>query len=71
MPCQSKRKLARLDVPQQIDMFAGNAQATGDTPVWAGLPTETQAALTALLTRLILDHVANRRISSTEDGHDL
>jgi hypothetical protein len=35
------------------------------------LPREAQAALTTLMTRLILDHAANRRIVSQEDGHDL
>ena len=32
---------------------------------------ETQAALTTLMTRLILDHADKRRIGSTGDGHDL
>jgi hypothetical protein len=41
--------------------------ATSGTPGWSGLPTETQAALTDLMTRLILDHAD----SMTEAGHDL
>jgi hypothetical protein len=40
-------------------------------PVWFGLPMETQAALTTLITRLILDHAGKRRMGSTRDGHDL
>jgi hypothetical protein len=32
---------------------------------------ETQAALTTLIRRLILDHAGKRRMSSTRDGHDL
>jgi hypothetical protein len=46
--------------------------ATGDMPAWSGLPTETQAALTDLMTRLILDHADKNRIAAiTEAGHDL
>jgi hypothetical protein len=37
------------------------------TPGWSGLPRETQAALTDLMTRLILDHAD----SMMEAGHDL
>jgi hypothetical protein len=41
-------------------------------PAWSGLPTHTQAALIALMTRLILDHVdKSRRGSTMEAGHDL
>jgi hypothetical protein len=58
-------------VPQQIDLFAENALAASGIPAWSGLPRETQAALTTLMTRLILDHAANCRIVSQEDGHDL
>jgi hypothetical protein len=58
-------------VPQQIDLFAESASAASGIPVWSGLPKETQAALTTLMTRLILDHAANRRIVSQEDRHDL
>jgi hypothetical protein len=38
----------------------------------AGLPPETQAALTKLMTRLILDYADKNRIGSTREGsHDL
>ena len=41
-------------------------------PAWSELPTETQAALTGLMTRLILEHAdKNRAGSTTEAGHDL
>jgi len=41
-------------------------------PAWSGLPTEAQAALTDLMTRLILDHADKNWIGSmTEAGHDL
>jgi hypothetical protein len=71
MPSQNRRKLARQRVPQQIDLFAGNAQIVGGMPAWSGLPTETQAALPALMMRLILDHAVNRRSAAMEDGPDL
>ena len=68
MPSQSRQRSARRSVPQQIDLFAGSAM-TGEMPAWSRLPAETQAALTALMIRLILDHASKRQIV-TEDGHD-
>ena len=41
-------------------------------PAWQELPVETQAALTNLMARLILDHVQGSRTgSATEAVHDL
>jgi hypothetical protein len=57
-------------VLQQIELFAENAPTVG-MPVWSRLPAETQAALTTLMTRLILDHADKRRLGSMEDDHDL
>jgi hypothetical protein len=71
MSCKSKQRSARRCVPQQIDLFAENAPMIGGMPAWSGLPTETQAALTTLMTRLILDHADKQRIGSTGNGHDL
>jgi hypothetical protein len=68
---QSRQRSARRRVPQQIDLFAENAPTIGGMPAWFGLPMETQAALTTLITRLILDHAGKRRMGSTRDGHDL
>jgi hypothetical protein len=68
---QSRQRSARHRMPQQIDLFAENAPTIGGVPAWPGLPMETQAALTSLMTRLILDHADKRRIDSTRDGHDL
>jgi hypothetical protein len=65
---QSRQGSARRRVPQQIDLFAANAPTI--MPAWFGLPMETQAALTTLITRL-LDHAGKRRMGSTRDGHDL
>ena len=61
----------RRRVPQQIDLFAANAPTIGGMPAWFGLPMETQAALTTLMTRLILDHADKHQMGSTRDGHDL
>jgi hypothetical protein len=72
MPSRNRGRSANRSVPQQIELFAaGNASAASGIPVWSGLPGETQAALIILMTRLILDHAANRRIVPQEDGHDL
>ena len=73
MPSQTKQTQARRRAPQQIDLFAGEPRRpTSGTPAWSGLPTETQAALTDLMTRLILEHADQSRIGSmTEASHDL
>jgi len=61
-----------LSAPQQIDLFAGGPRATGGMPAWSGLPTQTQTALIALMTQLILDHADKNRLGSTTGaGHDL
>jgi hypothetical protein len=70
MPRQTKTP-ARRRAPQQIDLFAGEPQAkVGSMPAWSGLPTQTQAALTNLITRLILDHADKSRIGSMMGGRD-
>ena len=70
MPCQTK-PLGRRRAPQQIDLFAGGPRASG-MPTWSGLPAQTQAALIALMTRLMQDHAdKNRRGSATGADHDL
>jgi hypothetical protein len=74
MPRQTKQTQARRRAPQQIDLFTGEEprMASGGMPAWSGLPTETQVALTDLMTRLILDHADKNRIAAiTEAGHDL
>jgi hypothetical protein len=71
MPHHSKRRSARASAPKQIDLFAESTPTIGGAPVWAGLPTETQLALTCLMTRLILDHADRRQRAATEGSHDL
>jgi hypothetical protein len=68
MPSRNRRKSARRNVPQQIDLFAGNV-VTGGMPEWSALPQETRATLTSLMTRLMLDYADKRRIV-TEGSHD-
>ena len=65
MPHQTKLRSARRRAPQQIDLFAAETQTTiGSMPAWSALPTATQAALTHLMTRLILEHADKNRIGS-------
>ena len=73
MPRRTKPTTAHRRAPQQIDLFAGEPWTTiGGMPAWSGLPTEAQAALTDLMTRLILEHADQSRIGSmTEASHDL
>ena len=73
MPRQTTLTPARRRAPQQLDLFAGASRTKiGGMPAWSGLPTEAQAALTDLMTRLILDHADKNWIGSmTEAGHDL
>jgi hypothetical protein len=72
MSCQTKLLRVRRRAPQQIDLFAGGPRATGGMPAWSGLPAQTQTALIALMTQLILDHADKNRLGSTTGaGHDL
>jgi len=73
MPRQTKPPPVRRRAPRQMELFATETQTTiGSMPAWSGLPTEIQAALTELMTRLILEHADKNRIGSmAEAGHDL
>lgn len=73
MLCQTKQTLARRRAPQQIELFAeGPQRRTGSVPAWSTLPADIQAALTDLMTRLLLQHVDRNRVGSmAEAGHDL
>ena len=73
MPYQTKPKWDRRRAPQQIDLFAAEPQTTiGGMPPWCALPKEIQAALTSLMTRLLLEHAdKNQTGSMTEAGHDV
>ena len=60
----------RLRPQHQIDLFRSGLSndATG-APAWSELPAQARAALTSLMTQLILDHVATPR--AKEADHDL
>lgn len=73
MQLRIKRPQRRRRAPQQIDLFTQKPQnAIGNMPAWSMLPTDVQAALTSLMTRLILGRADATRIGSmTETDHDL
>ena len=57
----------------QIDLFRSGLSndATG-APAWRELPAEARAALTSLMTRLILDHAATTATPRAKEvSHDL
>ena len=63
----------RLRRQHQIDLFGSGLSndATG-APAWPELPAEARAALTSLMTRLILDHAATIATSRAKEAdHDL
>jgi len=67
------RAKGRRGPAQQTDLFGnGRPSTVVDTPAWQDLPAATQAVLTSLMARLILDYVKIRQAGSmTEAGHDL
>jgi hypothetical protein len=73
MQLRTKQPQRRQRASQQIELFAEKQQsAIGSMPAWSMLPTDVQAALTSLMTRLILEHADASRIGSmTETDHDL
>ena len=58
---------------QQAELFGDERHsALAGTPAWQDLPAATQAVLTSLMARLILDHAKTRQAGSVaEVGHDL
>ena len=57
----------------QMDLFGSGLSndATG-APAWPELPAEARAALTSLMTQLILDHAATTATPPAKEvGHDL
>jgi hypothetical protein len=59
---------------EQIELFGDKLPAALiDIPVWQDLPAATQAVLTSLMTRLILDHAETRPAGPVVAGarHDL
>ena len=58
---------------QQMDLFgSGPSNGAIGAPAWPELPAEARAALTSLMTRLILDHAATTATPRAKEvGHDL
>ena len=58
---------------QQTELFSDERPgALAGIPAWQNLPAATQAALTSLMARLILEHAETRRAGPrAEAGHDL
>ena len=57
----------------QIDLFgSGLSNDASGAPAWLELPPEARAALTNLMTQLILDHAATTATPRAKEvGHDL
>ena len=58
---------------QQMDLFgSGLSNGAIGAPAWPELPAEARAALTSLMTQLILDHAATTATPPAKEvGHDL
>ena len=56
----------------QIDLFGSGLSNDATAPAWPELPAEVRAALTSLMTQLILDHVATTATPRAKEvNHDL
>ena len=63
--------MPRRTTPQQLDLFDPPRNAGPmPTPHWRSLPDETQAMLTGLMVRLMLDHADGADSQRKEAGHD-
>ena len=71
--CRRTCTEGRRGPTQQTELFGNERHcALVDTPAWQDLPVVTQAVLTSLIARLILDHaVAHRASPRAGAGHDL
>ena len=59
MPGNRYRHNRRSRPQQQMDLFGSDlSNGAIGAPAWPELPAEARAALTSLMTRLILDHAA-------------
>ena len=73
MPRNGYRYNRRSRPQQQMDLFgSGLPNDAIGAPAWRELPAEVRAALTGLMTQLILDHAATTAAPpAKEDGHDI
>jgi hypothetical protein len=73
MPRSGYRHHRQPRPQQQMDLF-GTDPSNGaiGAPAWPELPAEARAALTSLMTQLILDHAATTATPRAKEvGHDL
>jgi hypothetical protein len=62
----------QLRPQHQIDLFGSGLPNDATAPAWPELPAEVRAALTSLMTQLILDHAATTATPRAKEGnHDL
>jgi hypothetical protein len=73
MPGSGYRHNRQPRPQHQIDLFgSGPSNGAIGAPAWPELPAEARAALTSLMTRLILDHAARTATPRAKEvGHDL
>jgi len=73
MPGNGYRYNRRSRPQQQMDLFgSGLSNGAIGAPAWPELPAEARAALTSLMTQLILDHAAmTAPPPAKEVDHDL
>jgi hypothetical protein len=73
MPGNGYRHNRRSQPQPQMDLFgSGLSNGAIGVPAWQELPGEARAALTSLMTQLILDHAATTAAPPAKGGgHDL
>ena len=73
MPGSGYRHNRRPRLQRQMDLFgSGLSNGAIGAPAWPELPAEARAALTSLMTQLILDHAAmTAPPPAKEVDHDL
>ena len=73
MPGNGYRHNRRSRPQRQMDLFgSGLSNDAIGAPAWSELPAEARAALTSLMTQLILDHAATTAMAPAKEvSHDL
>jgi hypothetical protein len=65
-----RQKRQQSHQSRQFDLFtAAGGVCPPRKPAWEALPPQTRAALTDLMTRLILDHARNSRYPDLGEVH--
>jgi hypothetical protein len=73
MPGNGYRHNRRSRPQRQMDLFgSGLSNDAIGAPAWSELPAEARAALTSLMTQLILNHAATTEMAPAKEvSHDL